>query len=164
MIICSISIILLASLLAGRRPQCNAGLVQQEMYSITPIHWNIISAPASTDRSRVGPSLYVFSLLGIILGSCPERFLYTITLPTVSCDAPYPLLYCTTLELASRVLLSSKKPAFAADNHFQDPLLTTTFAFHSKCYHPPRWLKKVSIISFLLFFVQNCSRLCSNFS
>jgi hypothetical protein len=33
------------------------------MYSTIPIHWNIISAPASPGRSRVGPSLYVFSLL-----------------------------------------------------------------------------------------------------
>jgi hypothetical protein len=51
---------------------------------------------------------------GIILGSplsCTDLFLYTITLPTVSCDAP-PTLSYTTLELASRVLLSSKKPAF----------------------------------------------------
>jgi hypothetical protein len=34
------------------------------MYSIIPIHWNIKSAPASPGRSRVGPALYVFSLLG----------------------------------------------------------------------------------------------------
>jgi hypothetical protein len=33
------------------------------MYSTIPIHWNIKSAPASPGRSRVGPSLYVFSLL-----------------------------------------------------------------------------------------------------
>ncbi len=47
---------------------------------------------------------------GIILGSplsCPDLFLYTITLPAVSCDAP-PTLSYTTLELASRVLLSTK--------------------------------------------------------
>ncbi len=29
-----------------------------------PIHWNIKSPPASPGRSRVGPALYVFSLLG----------------------------------------------------------------------------------------------------
>jgi hypothetical protein len=34
------------------------------MYSSIPIHWNIKSAPASPGRSRAGPSLYVFSLLG----------------------------------------------------------------------------------------------------
>jgi hypothetical protein len=33
------------------------------MYSIIPIHWNIKSAPVSPGRSRVGPALYVFSLL-----------------------------------------------------------------------------------------------------
>jgi hypothetical protein len=51
---------------------------------------------------------------GIILGSplsCPKLFLYTITLPAVSCDA-HATLYYTTLELASRVLLSSKKSAY----------------------------------------------------
>ncbi len=54
-----------------------------------------------------------FLSCGIILGfplSCTDLFLYTITLPAVSCDAP-PTLSYTTLELASRVLLSSKKPA-----------------------------------------------------
>ncbi len=45
--------------------------------------------------------------------SCPDLFLYTITLPAVSCDAP-PTLSNTTLELASKVLLSSKKPALRA--------------------------------------------------
>jgi hypothetical protein len=33
------------------------------MYSTIPIHWNIKSAPASPGKSRVGPALYVFSLL-----------------------------------------------------------------------------------------------------
>ncbi len=50
---------------------------------------------------------------GIILGfplCCTDLFLYRITLPAVSCDAP-PTLSYTSLELASRVLLSSKKPA-----------------------------------------------------
>ncbi len=52
---------------------------------------------------------------GIILGSplsCPDLFLYTITLPAVSRDAPATLSY-TTLEMASRVLLLSKKPALS---------------------------------------------------
>jgi hypothetical protein len=43
---------------------------------------------------------------------CPDLlyvFLYTITLPAVNRDAP-PALSYTTLELASRVLISSKKP------------------------------------------------------
>jgi hypothetical protein len=64
LIFCSISIFLLASLVAGRRHQCNAGAVQQGMYSTRPIHWNIKSAPASPGRSRVGPAFYVFSFLG----------------------------------------------------------------------------------------------------
>ncbi len=62
---CSISISLLASLVAGRRPQCSAGPPQQGMYSSIPIHQNIKSAPASPGRSRAGPSLYIFSLLGL---------------------------------------------------------------------------------------------------
>jgi hypothetical protein len=54
-----------------------------------------------------------FLICGIILGSplsCPDLFLYTITLPAVSRDAPPTLTY-TTLEMASRVLLLPKKPA-----------------------------------------------------
>ncbi len=50
---------------------------------------------------------------GIILGfplSCLDLLSYTITLPAVGCDAP-PTLSYTSLELASRVLLSSEKPA-----------------------------------------------------
>jgi hypothetical protein len=35
------------------------------MYSSIPIPWNIKSAPASPGRSRAGPSLYVFRLLGL---------------------------------------------------------------------------------------------------
>jgi hypothetical protein len=35
------------------------------MYSTKPIHWNIKVALASPGRSRVGPALYVFSLLGL---------------------------------------------------------------------------------------------------
>jgi hypothetical protein len=65
LIFCSISIPLLASLVAGRRPQCSAGAVQQGMYSTIPIHWNIKSAPASSGRSRVGPAFYVFSFLAV---------------------------------------------------------------------------------------------------
>ncbi len=66
LIFCSISIFLLASLVAGSRPQFSAGAMQQGMYSTTPIHWNIKSAPASPGRSRVGPAFYVFSFLGHI--------------------------------------------------------------------------------------------------
>ncbi len=51
LIFCSISIFLLASLVAGRRPQCSAGAMQQGLYS-------------SPGRSRVGPAFYVFSFLG----------------------------------------------------------------------------------------------------
>jgi hypothetical protein len=61
----SISMFLLASLLAGRRPQGSAGALQQGMYSTIPIHWNIEPSPASPGRSRVGPIFYVFSHLGI---------------------------------------------------------------------------------------------------
>ncbi len=68
---------------------------------------------------------------GIILGfplSCTDLFLYTINLPAVSCDAP-PTLSYTTLELASRVLLSSKKPALKtlvsprAPQHFSNKVI-----------------------------------------
>ncbi len=62
-IFCSISIFLLAGLVAGRRPQCTAGAPEQRMHSTIPIHWNIKSASASPGRSRVGPALYEFSLL-----------------------------------------------------------------------------------------------------
>ncbi len=65
LIFCSISIILLASLEAGRRPQCTASADKLGMYSTIPIHWNIKSAPASPGRSRAGPALYVFRLLEI---------------------------------------------------------------------------------------------------
>jgi hypothetical protein len=63
LIFCSTSISLLASLVAGRRPQWTAGADKQGMYSIIPIHLNIKSAPASPGRSRVGPAFYVFSFL-----------------------------------------------------------------------------------------------------
>jgi hypothetical protein len=65
LIFCSISMFLLASLLAGRRPQCSAGTVQQGMYSIRPIYQNSKPSPASPGRSRVGPVLCLFSLLGL---------------------------------------------------------------------------------------------------
>ncbi len=47
-----------ASLVAGRRPQCNSGAEQQGVYSIRPIHRNIKPSPASPGRSCVGPVLY----------------------------------------------------------------------------------------------------------
>jgi hypothetical protein len=43
--------------------------------------------------------------------SCPELFLYIITLPTVSRDEPPTLSDMYSLEMAPIVLLSSKKPA-----------------------------------------------------
>jgi hypothetical protein len=64
LIFSSISIFLLASLVAGRRPQYIAGADFQGMYFTINIHWNFKSAPASPGRSRVGQALYVFSLLG----------------------------------------------------------------------------------------------------
>ncbi len=72
LIFCSISIILLASLvtvgdssvlLVQSSRECTAGAEEQGMYSIRSIHWNIKSAPASPGRSRVGLALYTFSLL-----------------------------------------------------------------------------------------------------
>jgi hypothetical protein len=47
----------------GRRLKCTAGAEKQGIYYIRPIHLNIKSAPAKSGRSRVGPALYVFSLL-----------------------------------------------------------------------------------------------------
>ncbi len=73
LIFCSISISLLTSLVAGRRPQRNAGADQLGMYSTIPVHWNIKSAPASLGRSRVGPAFYIFSFLN----------LYTTRVPTL---------------------------------------------------------------------------------
>jgi hypothetical protein len=79
--------------------------------------WKIhiyINAP---HHPRIKADMKIFGRFlsgGIILGSplsCPDLFLYTITLPAVSCDAP-PTLSYTTLELALRVLLSSKKSAY----------------------------------------------------
>jgi hypothetical protein len=74
---------------------------------------DILKTPGAVDgredRERSGR----FLSGGIILGSplsCPDLFLCTITLLTVSRDAP-PTLSYTTLEMASRVLLPSKKLA-----------------------------------------------------
>ncbi len=66
LIFCSISIFLLASLVAGTKPQRTTGADQQGTYSTIPIHWNIKSAPASPGRSHAGPALYVFSLLATL--------------------------------------------------------------------------------------------------
>ncbi len=64
LIFCSISICLLANLLAHRTP---SGL-QQGMYSIIPLHWNIKSPPASPGRSHVGPALqYMYSITSEVL-------------------------------------------------------------------------------------------------
>ncbi len=58
LIVCSMSIFLLASLVAGRRPQCTvAGNVLYHTYPLK-------SHAASPGRSHVGPALYVFSLWG----------------------------------------------------------------------------------------------------
>jgi hypothetical protein len=75
LIFCSVSIVLLASPVAGRKPQCTAGAVQQGMCSIRPIHKNIKSAPARPGRSRVGPALYVFSLLVHTYVQCTTSFI-----------------------------------------------------------------------------------------
>ncbi len=62
------------------------------MYSTIPIHWNIWSAPASPGRSRVGPALYEFSLLG--------SYLLQFTIPSIL------LLLCTVHALQVYILLS----------------------------------------------------------
>jgi hypothetical protein len=87
-------------------------------WSLTHLYWE--RAPNQYDLSLnvswCTVCTYIYGRFlsgGIILGSplsCTDLFLYTITLPAVSCDAP-PTLSYTTLELVSRVLLSSKKPA-----------------------------------------------------
>jgi hypothetical protein len=59
--LCSISIFLLASLVTGRRPRCTvAGNV---LYHTNPLEYQICSSQKG--RSRVGPAIYVFSLLGL---------------------------------------------------------------------------------------------------
>ncbi len=64
LIFCSLSIFLLATLVTGRRPHGpSILLVQTSRECSPPINWNIKSSPASLGRSRVGPALYVFSLL-----------------------------------------------------------------------------------------------------
>ncbi len=66
------------------------------MYSIIPIHWNIKSALAIPGRSRVGPALYVFSLLGPegLLGP-PEHDILSNTL----WDATREILYLVKSKL-----------------------------------------------------------------
>jgi hypothetical protein len=76
---------------------------------------------------------------GIILGSplsCPDLFLYTITLPAVSRDAPATLSY-TALEMASRVLLSSKKPAICFDRMMYSMFFNRSIFFSTMCIFLP---------------------------
>ncbi len=54
------------------------------MYFIRPIHWNIKSAPVSPGRSRVGPALYVFSLLA-------SQSTYLNTVLKIRCFRSVPL-------------------------------------------------------------------------
>jgi hypothetical protein len=61
------------------------------MYSIRPIHWDIKSAPAIPGRSRVGPALYVFSLLGVQQERKLSRPLFLLYCN----DRPPVLHYCT---------------------------------------------------------------------
>ncbi len=63
LIYCLISIFLLASLVAGRRHHIMLVQISRDVPHHT-IHRNIKSALASPGRSRVGPALYIFSLLG----------------------------------------------------------------------------------------------------
>jgi hypothetical protein len=80
---CSISIILLASLVAGRRPQCTvAGNILHHTY---PLEYQ--TAPASPGRSRVGPALYVYSLLGLARHAMQRR-------AHQSPIHPGPLMHC----------------------------------------------------------------------
>ncbi len=65
LLFCSISIFLLASLVAGRNP--SVILVQNSRECTPPYLSTGIKAPASPGRSRVEPALYVFSLLGVSL-------------------------------------------------------------------------------------------------
>jgi hypothetical protein len=70
------------------------------------------------ESSSVGHSYTVHVLAGflsggIILGSplfCPDQFLYTTTLPAVSCDAPSTPSY-TPLEVASKSTLIIQETA-----------------------------------------------------
>jgi hypothetical protein len=64
LIFCPISIFLLASLVAGKRPQWIAVADYQGMYPTIPIYWNIKSAPVSLGRSRAGPAFYVLASWG----------------------------------------------------------------------------------------------------
>jgi hypothetical protein len=81
-IFCSISILLLAGLVAGSRPQCTADVDLQGIYSTIPMHWNIKSAPASPGRSRVGPALYVQYLAPWVLAFV---FILLYSLAAVCC-------------------------------------------------------------------------------
>ncbi len=81
-------------------------------YSAPGVRWSLLPATRLASRKilieqnikrRTGPAPYVFSLLGA------DLFPFTPTLPVVSRDTP-PTLSYTTLEMASRVFLSSKKP------------------------------------------------------
>jgi hypothetical protein len=67
------------------------------MYSTIPIHWNIKSAPASQDRSRAGPALYVFSLLAHdIPYSTPALS------PMLSCYTPWQICFRLSCHLHSK--------------------------------------------------------------
>ncbi len=104
---------------------------------------------------------------GIILGSplsCPDLFLYTITLPAVRCDAPLTLSY-TTLELASRVLLSSKKPALSpTEDHLHASIAHAALLVISSriCLRFFAFLHTFSLYSsvFLITFACNSRTLC----
>jgi hypothetical protein len=84
------------------------------------IHSATVNSTVSTEYRTLQVNITVlhncrwpFLSGGMLMGSplsCLDLFLYTITLPAVGRDAPPSLSY-TILELASRVLLSSKKPA-----------------------------------------------------
>jgi hypothetical protein len=81
---------------------------------------------------------------GIILGSplsCTDLFLYTITLPADSCDAP-PTLSDTTLKSASRELLLSKKPALILEPGSKDDK-SALGPFHPGGYPYGRFLRRL---------------------
>ncbi len=116
--ICSISNSLLASLLAGRKPQCTPGADYLRMY--LPIHWNIKSSPASPGRSRVGPALYVLSLLDFSLPS--PRVLYKCT-----------RTYCTD-SVATSSSLRRKESFTSVHGHTStDPPATSSKSEVSEC-------------------------------
>jgi hypothetical protein len=100
LIFCSISIFLLASLVAGTVEDPSVILVQssRECTFIIPIHWNIKSAPASPGRSRVGPALYVFSLLGLTPLPCSPCPPSTQDYQSVVNHYPRPREYTTNTD------------------------------------------------------------------